>query len=482
MRYTKRWLAGTVGLSLAMVVGLAPAANADPITDLTSGLTQAVTGVVGLSGGTSAEQRHEQQMKPAAAPATPARKLHGEAPRGNTSSGTLDAGNSNGVNLGGIGLTAPIVVCGNAVNVVGFGADAKCLGENGSGSGANSSSGTLAGGNSNGVNAGGIAASVPIIICGNGVNVIGAEAEAGCHGTNGGTNGGGGNSSAGTLDAGNSNAINIGGVGASVPIVICGNAVNVIGYAAKALCEGQNGGSGPGGGGNSSQGLLEGGDSNGLNLGGIAATVPMLVCGNAINVIGFDADALCKGINEGHTPPPVPHCGAPYPQPGCTPPPPPSCTGSSCHPPPPPGCTGSGCNPPPPCAGPHPPSGCTPPPPPPGCTGSGCNPPPPPGCTGSGCNPPPPPGCTGSGCNPPPPPGCTGSGCNPPPPPGCGGNHPPAGCTPPPPGEHHHHQHGEEAGTLPVTGLDTTGIALAGLALVGLGSGALVAARRRREV
>jgi LPXTG-motif cell wall-anchored protein len=340
MRYTKRWLAGTAGLSLGLVMGMAPAAHADPITDLTSSLTQAVTGAADMAG-TSAEQQ--------GGAATATRKLHGEAPRGNTSSGTLDAGNSNGLNLGGIGATVPITVCGNAVNVIGLDAEASCEGENGD---------------------------------------HGAEA-----------------------------------------------------------------------GGNSAEGVLDAGDSNGLNIGGVGVTAPITVCGNSVNVIGMGARSHCEETDEEDTPPPS-GCGDSYPPPDCTQPPP-GCGDSY----PPPGCT----SPPPTCTGHHHPAGCTPPP-----------------CTGhhhpTGCTPPPPPGCTGAGCTPPPPPGCTGAGCTPPPPPGCGGHHPPAGCTPPPPGEHHGHHHGEEAGTLPVTGLDTTGIALGGLALVGLGSGALVAARRRREV
>jgi LPXTG-motif cell wall-anchored protein len=380
MRYTKRWLAGAAGLSLGLVMGMAPAAHADPITDLTSSLTQAVTGAADTAG-TSAEQQGGEAAKP-----TATRKLQGEAPSGNTSSGTLDAGDSNGLNLGGIGITAPIIVCGNAVNVVGIGARAGCVGENGPKAGLNSADGALFGGDSNGLNIGGIAATVPIIVCGNALNVIGVDAKARCQGVNGGTHGGGGNSSAGTLDAD---------------------------------------------------------DSNGLNIGGIAATVPVVICGNALNVIGVAAEALCEGTNGGDIPPP---CTG---NDDC----PPSCTDHDC----PPQCTGDQC--PPQCMGDD---DCPPP-----CTGDDCPPP----CTGSGCNPPP---CTGHGCTPPP---CTGHGCKPP---HCGGEHPPAGCTPP--GEHHRHHHGEEAGTLPVTGLDTTGIALGGLALVGLGSGALVAARRRREV
>ncbi|MFL6072627.1 MAG: LPXTG cell wall anchor domain-containing protein [Mycobacteriales bacterium] len=404
MRYTKRWLAGAAGLSLGLIVGMAPAAHADPVTDLTSSLTPAVTGAANM-GGTAAKQ----QFGEAAAP-TAARKLAGEVddedePSGNTSSGTLDADDSNGVNLGGIGATVPVVVCGNAVNVVGM------------------------------------------------------DAEAGCRGVNGGTHGGGGNSSAGTLDPDDSNGLNVGGIGATVPIVACGNAVNVIGLAGEALCEGQNGGIGAGGGGNSSEGVLSPDDSNGLNLGGIGATVPIVACGNAVNVIGLDAAAACRGVNGGGgytSSSCMDDCHSP------------SCTGGNCTPM---SCADDNCTP-PSCTD----SNCTPP----SCTDDDCAPP---SCTGSGCVPP---SCTDDDCTPPSP-GCMGAGCTPPP--GCGGEYPPAGCTPPPSGEHHghHHQHHgvEEAAspsTLPVTGLDTAGIALGGLAMVGLGGGALVAARRRREI
>jgi hypothetical protein len=40
--------------------------------------------------------------------------------------GVLDAGDSNGLNIGGIGVSIPIVIACNAVNVIGFGADADC--------------------------------------------------------------------------------------------------------------------------------------------------------------------------------------------------------------------------------------------------------------------------------------------------------------------------------------------------------------------
>src|SRR5262245_9843663 len=120
MRYTKRWLAGAAGLSLGLLAGMIPIASADPITNLASGFTQAFTGGPDGDGdGASADRRDDEAAKPPAA-----RKLQGEAHRGNTSAGTLDADGSNGLNLGGIGATAPIIVCGDAVNIVGIGSKA----------------------------------------------------------------------------------------------------------------------------------------------------------------------------------------------------------------------------------------------------------------------------------------------------------------------------------------------------------------------
>src|SRR5690242_11779326 len=333
MRYTKRWLAGVAGLSLGLYAGMIPIASADPFSNLASGFTQAFTDAPDGDGDADMDVTFKDSRDDEAAKPHAARKLQGEAHGGNTSAGTLDADDSNGLNLGGIGATAPVLVCGNAVNVVGIGSKADCAGENGPKAGLNSASGTLSGDNSNGANIGGIAATAPIIVCGNGDNTAGVGAKARCRNVNGGSRGGGGNSSVGALNGGDSNGANIGGIAATAPIDICGNALNVIGIGADALCQGGSGGNGPGASGNTSGGQLDAGDSNGLNLGGIGATAPIILCGNALDVIGIGARAGCEGSHGGHSPSPPPGCGGHHPPPGCTPQQPPTCTGAGCNPP-----------------------------------------------------------------------------------------------------------------------------------------------------
>jgi hypothetical protein len=102
-----------------------------------------------------------------------------------------------------------------------------------------------------------------------------------------------GNTSTGVLDAGDSNGVNLGGVGLTAPIIVCGNGVNVLGIGATGECKGVNGDDG----GNAADGVLMGDDSNGVNLGGLAGTIPINVCGNGINVLGMFADGECKGVN-----------------------------------------------------------------------------------------------------------------------------------------------------------------------------------------
>jgi hypothetical protein len=171
---------------------------------------------------------------------------------------------SNGANIGGVAASVPVVVCGNAINVVGIGAAAHCAGVNGP----TSSIGVLHGDDEAGM-------ATPL-------RAMAAEED-------------GGNTAHGLLDAGDSNGANVGGIAATVPVLACGNAANVLGgVGAGAHCRGVNGGHG----GNPAEGVLLGDDSNGLNVGGIAAAVPIVVCGNAANVLGgIGAEAHCEGTN-----------------------------------------------------------------------------------------------------------------------------------------------------------------------------------------
>src|SRR3954447_8032634 len=108
---------------------------------------------------------------------------------------------------------------------------------------------------SNGANVGGAAASIPVVVCGNAVNVIGLDARAHCEGTNGPT------SAVGVLDAGHD----------------AGDEAGIATPMRAVMMSGEQG--------NTSNGQLDAGDSNGVNVGGAAATVPVIVCGNAVNVI-----------------------------------------------------------------------------------------------------------------------------------------------------------------------------------------------------
>jgi|SRR5690242_7652330 hypothetical protein len=101
-----------------------------------------------------------------------------------------------------------------------------------------------------------------------------------------------GNSTAvGVLSGDESNGTNVGGAAADVPVLVCGNSVNAIaGIGAKAHClSGSTGHSS-----DQAVGVLAADDSNGLNLGGIGLNVPVDVCGNAINaILGIGAKAHC---------------------------------------------------------------------------------------------------------------------------------------------------------------------------------------------
>jgi hypothetical protein len=99
---------GVTGLGLGLVFAMAPAASAG-----SNGANDTATA--------SAE----------AGIATPMRAIMMSGEEGNTSNGLLDAGDSNGANVGGVAATVPVIACGNALNVIGIGARAHCEGVNG---------------------------------------------------------------------------------------------------------------------------------------------------------------------------------------------------------------------------------------------------------------------------------------------------------------------------------------------------------------
>jgi hypothetical protein len=231
------------------------------------------------------------------------------------SAGNIGIGNGNQAV---IPVQIPVDVCGNAVNVIGAGAAAECVG----GATATMKPHRMAALDMHSMGNGGIGngnqavvpVQVPVNVCGNAVNVIGAGAAAECKGgatakightpaattmaarrgasrllqTVGDTLG---MHSAGNIGIGNGNQAVI---PVQVPINVCGNAVNVIGAGAAARCEG---------GSTATMKRMAALDMNSAGNAGIGngnqavvpVQVPVDVCGNAVNVIGANAVAKCQG-------------------------------------------------------------------------------------------------------------------------------------------------------------------------------------------
>ena len=170
-------------------------------------------------------------------------------------SGPIASGNQVDANIGDVSPSVPVTVCGNGVGVLGD-ASASCgasqpsagdhssagssSGSTGASAGTGSTDGSLlddiASGNQVDAGIGDISPSVPVMVCGNGVGVLG-DASASCAASqqtsSGGTtqpsdNGGGSSSSD---PSGNQGQVSVESVSPSVPVTVCGNEVGLLGDA-----------------------------------------------------------------------------------------------------------------------------------------------------------------------------------------------------------------------------------------------------------
>ena len=170
--------------------------------------------------------------------------------------------------------------------------------------------GPIASGNQVTADAGDVSPSVPVMVCGNGVGVLGdasascgnAQPAAGSSGSGSGSTGSTGTSSSGgrasattgsLLDgtaSGNQVDAGIGSVSPSVPLTVCGNGVGALGDAAAACGAAQP----SGGGGSTSTGGSAGGSDDGtaVSTDGVSPSVPVTVCGNGVGLLG-DASVAC---------------------------------------------------------------------------------------------------------------------------------------------------------------------------------------------
>jgi hypothetical protein len=163
-----------------------------------------------------------------------------------------------------------------------------------------------------------------VLICGNGVGVLGdasascgaARPAAGSPGSGSGSTGSAGTSdgtsasaTTGSLldDAASGNQVDagIGSVSPSVPVTVCGNGVGALGDASAACGTAQPSGSG---GSTSTGGSPAGGsddDTATASTGGISPSVPVTVCGNGVGLLG-DASVACTADTStgGTTAPP----------------------------------------------------------------------------------------------------------------------------------------------------------------------------------
>ena len=161
-------------------------------------------------------------------------------------------------------VDAPVTVCGNGVGVLGDVA------------GACTPAGT--GGDSGGAL---VDVDVPVTVCGNGAGVLG-DAAGGC--TAAGTPGSGsGNGSGGD---GGGDGSGDGGIDVDVPVLVCGNGIGLLGDAGG-LCALPGGGTpGTGTPGSGTPGSGTPGTGGGGSDGGIDVDVPVTVCGVGLGLLG----------------------------------------------------------------------------------------------------------------------------------------------------------------------------------------------------
>ena len=165
--------------------------------------------------------------------------------------------------------------------------------------------GPIASGNQAAVDVGDVSPSVPVMVCGNGVGVLG-DASASCTPAQpapAGSSASGPSASVstgpsspsdesllGNLASGNQVDAGIGSISPSVPVTVCGNGVGALGDASAACGTAQPSGSG---GSTSTGGSSTGGsDDTTTSAGGISPSVPVTVCGNGVGLLG-DASVAC---------------------------------------------------------------------------------------------------------------------------------------------------------------------------------------------
>ena len=164
--------------------------------------------------------------------------------------GPIASGNQAAVDVGDVSPSVPVTVCGNSAGVLGD-ASASCTpaqpapaGSSASGPSASVSTGpsspsdesllaNLASGNQVDAGIGDVSPSVPVMVCGNGVGVLG-DASAACGTAQ--PSGSGGSSTGGATTAGGSDdtTTSAGGISPSVPVTVCGNGVGLLGDASVA--------------------------------------------------------------------------------------------------------------------------------------------------------------------------------------------------------------------------------------------------------
>jgi hypothetical protein len=185
--------------------------------------------------------------------------------------------------------------------------------------------GPIASGNQAAVDVGDVSPSVPVMVCGNGVGVLGdasascgtSQPAAGASGPGSGSSGTDGTSDGSSVSAttgslldgtasGNQVDAGIGSISPSVPVTVCGNGVGALGDASAACGTAQPSGSG---GSTSTGGPPAGGsddDTATVSSGGISPSVPVTVCGNGVGLLGDASVACAADTSTGGTTAPPP--------------------------------------------------------------------------------------------------------------------------------------------------------------------------------
>jgi hypothetical protein len=240
-------------------------------------------------------------------------------------SGPIASGNQLNANIGDVSPSVPVTVCGNGVGVLGdasasCGANQASTAANPAPAGSSSSNpanpssdsllDNLASGNQVDAGIGEVSPSVPVMVCGNGVGVLGdasascgasqpaagADSAAGSSSGSTGASAGTGSTDGSLLDdiaSGNQVDASAGDVSPSVPLTVCGNAVGdasascapsqqTSGDGTTQLSDSTSGSGSSGPSGNQGQVSVE----------SVSPSVPVPVCGSGVGLLG-DATISC---------------------------------------------------------------------------------------------------------------------------------------------------------------------------------------------